>query len=336
MRHAMTRSQSGFQPSRQIFDTLTATRSNESRRSSFLPHKQTAPSADGPIQVPNIMFTIEPGTEVGVFANVADLVVAQVAVDGVLRFSWNSQVASGAFSGGVKITTPADQLRSVVASLSERRDWTVEDSWTRRDVQILEGFTSIDTLEVSSAGHIQVWASLTDVQNDLSVKVDRNGRVDLKSGDLKSLAVHGDGAVFADVDGSVDNLDVTGSGHVILTAPGGIKNGSVDAADGRTSRLNANSTVTGRLTAAGAARVFLPSCANVSTSGEAKCFEELLTQYTVRAGYVDTSRRPATRQGTHMCAVSAYDDSDDSTSSNGLTLSASLAVLSAVATSFMV
>ena len=183
---------------------------------------------------------------------------------------------------------------------------------------------------------MQVWASLTDVQNDLSVKVDRNGRVDLKSGDLKSLAVHGDGAVFADVDGSVDNLDVTGSGHVILTAPGGIKNGSVDAANGRTSRLNANSTVTGRLTAAGAARVFLPSCANVSTSGEAKCFEELLTQYTVRAGYVDTSRRPATRQGTHMCAVSAYDDSDDSTSSNGLTLSASLAVLSAVATSFMV
>ena len=242
-------------------------------------------------------------------------------------------VASGAFSGGVKITTPADQLRSMVVLHSERRDSTVEDSWTSRDVQILEGFTSIDTLEVSSAGPMQVWASLTDVQNDLSVKVDRNGRVDLKSGDLKSLAVHGDGAVFADVDGSVDNLDVTGSGHVILTAPGGIKNGSVDAANGRTSRLKANSTVTGRLTAgAGYARVFLPSCANVSTSGEAKCFEEL----SVRAGRVDTSRQPATRQGTHMCAVSAYDDSDDSTSSNGLTLSASLAVLSAVATSFMV
>ena len=281
------------------------------------------------------MFTIEPGTEVGVFANVADLVVAQVAGDGVLRFSWNSQVASGAFSGGVKITTPADQLRSMVVLHSERRDSTVEDSWTSRDVQILEGFTSIDTLEVSSAGPMQVWASLTDVQNDLSVKVDRNGRVDLKSGDLKSLAVHGDGTVFADVDGSVDNLDVTNGGHVFLTAPGGIKNGSVDAANGRTSRLEANSTVTGRLTAgAGYARVFLPSCANVSTSGEAKCFEELI--YTNPGGYVDTSRQPATRQGTHMCAVSAYDDSDDSTSSNGLTLSASLAVLSAVATSFMV
>ena len=54
------------------------------------------------------MFTIEPGSEAGVSANVADLVVAAVADDGVLRFSWNSQVASGAFSGGVKVTMPAD------------------------------------------------------------------------------------------------------------------------------------------------------------------------------------------------------------------------------------
>lgn len=55
------------------------------------------------------MFTIEPGSsEAGVSANVADLVVAEVpkvaevADDGVLRFSLNSEVASGAFLGGSK------------------------------------------------------------------------------------------------------------------------------------------------------------------------------------------------------------------------------------------
>ena len=259
-------SQFCFRPPMHIFDILTATTSNETRRSFFPPHKQTTIfSAEGNIQVPNIMFTIEPGSQLGVSANVADLVVAAVADDGVLRFSWNSQVASGAFSGGVKIAMPADQLRSVVASHSER-------TRTSRHVQILEGFTSIDTLEVSSLGEVRVWASLTDVQNDLSVKVDTLGEVELKSGDLKSLAVRR-GYVVADVDGSVDNLDVT-FGTVFLTAPGNIKNGSVNSVDRYGSYLYANSTVRGKMTAAGYAKVFLPSCVNVSTSGEATCTEE--------------------------------------------------------------
>ena len=264
----------------------------------------------------------------------ADLVVAEVADNGVLCFSWNSQVASGAFSGGVKITMPADQLRSVVASQSERPSGL---RGTSNSVQILEGFTSIKTLELASSGFtgFQVWASLTDVQNALSVKVDTMGSVDLKSGGLKSLEVHR-GTVSADVDGSVDNLDVNGSSgdstFVYLTASGGIKNGSVDTVDGYGAALEANSTVTGRLTAAGYADVVLPSCANVSTSGEAACTEEATNE----GREVDTSRRPATRQRTHMCAVSAYDDSTCSGTISGPTLSASLAVLSAVATSFMV
>ena len=177
----------------------------------------------------------------------ADLVVAEVADNGVLCFSWNSQVASGAFSGGVKITMPADQLRSVVASQSERPSGL---RGTSNSVQILEGFTSIKTLELASSGFtgFQVWASLTDVQNDLSVKVDAiSGVVELKSADLKFLAVH-EGTVVADVDGSVDNLDVNGWGRVYLTAPGGIKYGSVEAADGDYPSLYANSTVTGKMT----------------------------------------------------------------------------------------
>ena len=76
-----------------------------------------------------------------------------------------------------------------------------------------------------------MWASLTDVQNDLPVNIDARGDVELKSTDLKSLAVHR-GNVVADVDGSVANLDITGAGPLVyLTAPGGIKNGSVIAVD---------------------------------------------------------------------------------------------------------
>ena len=81
------------------------------------------------------MFTIEPGSEVGVSANLADLVVA-VVDDGVLRFSWNSQVAIGAFSGGVKITMPADQLRSVYAEASDSPN-SIAEVYYSRHVQIL-------------------------------------------------------------------------------------------------------------------------------------------------------------------------------------------------------
>ena len=72
----------------------------------------------------------------------------------------------------------------------------------------------------------------------------------------------------------------------------------------------------------------LPSCANVSTSVEAACTEKAVGEYSF---IVDTSRQPATREGTHTCAVAAYDDS----TSSGPTLTASLAFIFAVAASFM-
>ena len=250
---------------------------------------------EGNIQVPNIISTIKPSTEVGVSANVADLVVAEVADDGVLPFSWNSRVASGALLGGVEIAMPADQLRSVVASHQNGPLF-----FAGVHVPILEGFTSIDTLEVSSPGRLRVWASLTDVQNDLPVNIDARGDVELKSADLKSLAVHR-GNVVADVDGSVANLDITGAGPLVyLTAPGGIKNGSVIAVDGVVSYLEANSTVLGKMTANtsgnGLAEVSLPSCVNVSTSGNATCTEE--APWGGWGKEVDTSRQAATREGT--------------------------------------
>ena len=263
---------------------------------------------------------------------------------------------------------PADQLNSVAALQSERPTFLAGTI-----VHILEGFTSIDTLEVSSPGHLRVRASLTDVQSALSVKVDTLGDVSLKSANLKSLAVH-EGTVLADVDGSVDNLDVSGiSGGwttVYLSVAGGIKNGSVHAVHGGKILLEANSTVTGKMMTVsgivggspmdtgdrwdGSARVVLPSCANVSTSDKATCTEkapiDMISNWPadVHKGFYmlnnwsadwfkNTSRQP-THKGTHTCAVSAYGDSntDGNTSSSGLTLTASLVVLLAVATSFMV
>ena len=80
----------------------------------------------------------------------------------------------------------------------------------------------------------------------------------------------------------------------------------------------------------------LPSCANVSSSGSSNYFgpRATCTEEPYSSGKeVDTSRQPATREGTSTCAVAAY---DDSTSSNGLTLTASLAFFLVVTAFFTV
>ncbi|EJK64675.1 hypothetical protein THAOC_14569 [Thalassiosira oceanica] len=288
-------------------------------------------------QVPNTMFTIEPGSEVGVSANLADLVVAEVADGGVLRFSWNPEVAFGASSSGVKITMPADQLRSVVAG--GPRPFGMSEH--NHKVQILEGFTSIDALEVFASSNTIVWASFNDVQSDLLVNIDNTpfpggGHVHLKSAELKSLVVDeriGGGTVNANVDGSVDNLDV--KGHVSFSlAAGDIKGGSVSSGeDNSLSLLRTNSTVSGVMTVDGTAQVRLHSCANVSTSGKAKCWDEFVDDKEPWEGYPPrfdhisgVSVQPATHEGTHTCEYTG----------SGQSLTAYLAVLLAVAMSFMV
>ena len=238
-------------------------------------------------RAPKTMFTIEPGSEVGVSANVADLVVAVVA-DGVLKFAWNSQVAGGAISGGVKITMPEDQLHSVIVS---------GQGGYNHNAQILEGFTSIDTLEVS--GSTFVWASLDGVQNDLSIKAYERGTVRLKSADLESLTASGQARVYADIDASVENLDLSGQSRVFVRALGGIKNGSLTG----TSQLFASGAVLGRIYLGGVSRAYLPFCTdvNVVTTNKAECTERPWR------GRVDVSFQRNTRKGVYTC-VAEFDD----------------------------
>jgi len=258
-----------------------------------------------------------------VSANVADLVVAEVADDGVLSFSWNSQVASGASSGGVKITMPADQLRSVVAGSGPDA------------IQILEGFTSIDTLEAS--GIARVYASLDDVQSDLlSIKADGQAEVRMKSADLKSLVVDGQATVLADVVGSVEIVDLNGQSKAFVKTSGSVKNGLVTGMSaihlsGPTKVIAEDGTAT---------NVYRTPCSNLKTSGEATCQWVPPSEWTVQ---IDLSAAlSATRSGNGFCYDnSSYDSTSyDSTSygstSTGSTLSVSLAVLVAVALSSVV
>ncbi|OEU07002.1 hypothetical protein FRACYDRAFT_252635 [Fragilariopsis cylindrus CCMP1102] len=68
-----------------------------------------------------------------------------------LNFEWNTDVSSTATSGGVRIGVPPDQLQSVLV--------------TGNNVQILDGFTNITSLDVEKAGSI-LRASLTSLSSN--------------------------------------------------------------------------------------------------------------------------------------------------------------------------
>ena len=108
------------------------------------------------------MVTIEPTTDgtdqVQVSTYPANLVTASTGDDSTLKLTWNEDVAfdSNVKEGGIRIFFPADQLKSVSVTADS-------------EAQILNGFTSIEYIKVSSDAKLQAdLLSLTkNNQNDI-------------------------------------------------------------------------------------------------------------------------------------------------------------------------
>ena len=100
-------------------------------------------SCDGDDSAPNTMFTIFPsnnGSGVSIETSPPNLITAiadfsEYKGGSGLSFEWNTNVASTATSGGVRIGVPPNQLKQVVVVGGH-------------NTQILDGFTSIDYLSV--------------------------------------------------------------------------------------------------------------------------------------------------------------------------------------------
>lgn len=96
------------------------------------------------------MITIEPAVNVTVSSSHADII--KVLNDwGTLSFEWNTDVANGQSSAGLKIGIPAGQLEDVVADIGY-------------NVIIKDGFTNLKKLSSVSSANLQ--ADLTKLKND--------------------------------------------------------------------------------------------------------------------------------------------------------------------------
>ena len=245
-------------------------------------------------RVPNTMFTFQVAdnaTSVSSFP--ADLVV--VGEDGDrLTLDWNEGVAYSADEGGVKISLPADQLTKVSVAASSR-------------AQILDGFTSVTELEVSSSA--KLWATFTTLDStSFKLRVTSSADAQVISNQLvTSLTVTSSANCLLEAP-EVETLDVSSSAD--LTMKGDVQSGVITSSadvniDGMvTGDLEVTSSadlkcgeITGSVDVNSSGDVTAPSCDAVTTSSSGSCSTGNPNSVTVTI-----DEQFMTRRGTSRCS----------------------------------
>jgi len=273
---------------------------------------------------PNTMFTILPSSEddgddgdkVRIETYPADLVSATTKSGGnSLRLKWNDDVASNANEGGVKIYFPPSRLYDVSTAADAK-------------VQILDGFTSMENIKVSSDSKLYATlnslsddASLTmSISSDAEVQIVSNGnfnhvsvssdaKVSLEALVVEHFKVSSDGE--AEIKGNVGFADI--SSDAKLTIDGNLTDGGETSSD---SKLTVYGSVQGRIRASSDSKVYVgkhldgnvdassdaqvraPNCDTVSTSSDAKCVVDDSIDGSVD---VDVEVLPFTLTGRQRC-----------------------------------
>ena len=272
------------------------------------------------------MFTILPSPSndetVKVSTYPANLVTVDDSSGDELKFTWNKDVAYDVSEGGIKVYFPVDQLKEVSAAAYDH-------------VQVLSGFTSVNSLSVSSDAVLS--ANLTTLRDsvslELSVSSDGSAKV-LSSAPLNKLKISSDGKAWVDApmvdyvkvssDGKLDlkgsarDAKVSSDGHVNID--GSLQSGKISS-DGRITvygnvtgtielssdaKLYVGGTIedSASLEAKSDARVYASSCNRVATKSDGRCVIDNDINGQV---VVDVPVQPYTQEGTHRCWRDTFD-----------------------------
>lgn len=277
------------------------------------------------------MITIQPNTdddgssdEVKIVTFPKDLVIAKERIDGQLELEFNAEVAFDTDVGGIQIFFPPDQLKAVSVSADAQ-------------AQILDGFTSIESVSVSSDAKLQANLNSLEDQSDLDVSVTSDARATIISrAALKKLHVSSDGYLriqtpnistlsvssdgFAEINGNIlseakvssdakvtidGNLDADASisSDAKVTVFGSVT-GTVNMSSDAKLNVGNGGSITGKVHASTDAHVRAPNCDNVSTHTDAKCRVDNGIEGHVS---VEVKEQALTLQGTDTCGYLSPD-----------------------------
>jgi len=265
--------------------------------------------------VPNTMFTIFPsdndkdgssgGGGVTVETSPANLftVTNDLYYEGSLSFEWNQNVSSIATYGGVRIGVPSDQLLYV----------SVGDG---HNVQILDGFTNITSLNVNDDGSI-LQLMTTSLSTGFSLSSNSGGYMYLKTNiPVDGSLITSGGRSYVETPSynkiqvqSVDSeLNIKGDINVSTTNFSTVSEGA---------QLTVTGTITGTIYTSENSTVNAPSCDNVISDGDNSTCNAGPQTVDVDVDLSQNSIR--TLNGTRSCDDDGYDDlylSDSSSSSS--------------------
>lgn len=270
---------------------------------------------------PKTMYTLTPSTDtfgvVSISTYPPNLVTAERGDDGTLHLQWDTEVAGSATEGGVNIKLPADQLESV---------WAAADA----QVQILDGFTHIQTLKVSSDA--KLWATMDGFSNSaisLSVSSDGEAKVLAPNASFQKVSVSSDGKLSlqaltvaqlsassdaeVELHGSVSGGIVDISSDAKVFVQGNVTQGAKVSSDGELTvygtvdgfvrlssdaKLRVGGAMGASVEASSDAKVYAPTCGGVTMRSDAKCIVDNTISGSVDIT-VDLQHR--TMQGTDRC-----------------------------------
>mmetsp|Transcript_11636 Transcript_11636/g.17803 ORF Transcript_11636/g.17803 Transcript_11636/m.17803 type:complete len:438 (+) Transcript_11636:78-1391(+) len=212
---------------------------------------------------PNPAFTIQPSTGAYVSSFPANLFTLTVS-GGELQFEWNAPVANGAKSGGVRIGLSPDQFKKLSLGYSSQ-------------AQILNGFTSVQRLEVGGASTLK--ATLTsNTSSDLAVQAGGASTVHVISNVIGSVESQGASTVKVQADSVKDSLQAQGASTLNIDGSfggsGNVGGASTLRITGEMSGVLRNegastveaNTITGVIDNSAASTINAASCANVNNA----------------------------------------------------------------------
>jgi hypothetical protein len=196
----------------------------------------------GRVDVPKVMYTIEPSDDVVVLTDPPNLVEVGIdPTDGLLYFKFvQDTLDSNPFDAGVIVQFPAADLQTINVCCGQ-------------ELQVQDGFTNVETLVVSAGATAQVVFGTNNVNLEVTVREEATATVEVNAARDSEIVVNGSGSgTFVDIAGDITSIVCT---------------------DRATCSVAGQITDTGASSVEGFSILDTEDCADISVDGGSTCDE---------------------------------------------------------------
>jgi hypothetical protein len=173
----------------------------------------------GRLTVPKVMYTLETSDQVAVLTDPPNLMEVGIdPADGLLYFKFSDEVLDSTIAeAGVIVQFPSDELKAINICCGQ-------------ELQVKEGFTSVESLSVWSGATAQAVFASNDVDLEIRVGEEATATVEVNARN-SDIAVNGSGSgTFVDIAGDITTIICTD--RATCSVAGAISNADDSSVEG--------------------------------------------------------------------------------------------------------